>query len=120
MYAVVRSGGKQYRVAEGDQLEVERLEGAGVELTPLLVVDGNKVISTPADLAKFTVKADIVGEAKGKKINGFTYKRTTNQRRRYGHRQHYSVIEVRSIGAPKRTTKKAAATEPAEEKEAAK
>jgi large subunit ribosomal protein L21 len=68
-----------------------------VSLTPVLVVDGDTVLSTPSDLAKASVKAKVIGEAKGPKIDGFTYKRRTNQRRRFGHRQRYSVVEITNI-----------------------
>jgi len=104
MYAVIRTGGKQYRVAEGERLDVELLGDADdtVELSPVLIVDGDRVVSKAADLAKAKVKATIVGEAKGPKITGFTYKNKTNQRKRWGHRQHYSTIEITGItGVPK-------------------
>jgi large subunit ribosomal protein L21 len=100
MYAVIASGGKQERVAEGQQVHLELLgadQGSEVQLTPVLLVDGDSVLATPADLAGATVTAKVVGTAKGPKIDGFTYKRRTNQRRRYGHRQHYSVVEITSI-----------------------
>jgi len=100
MYAVIRTGGKQYRVEPGQRLEVERLgaeSDAEVELAPVLLVDGDRVRATPADLGGATVRARIVGDAKGPKIRGFVYKNKTNQRRRWGHRQHYSVIEVTEI-----------------------
>jgi large subunit ribosomal protein L21 len=100
MYAVIATGGKQERVAEGQKLQVELLgedDGAEVTLRPVLVVDGADVRSTPAQLAAASVTARVVGTAKGPKIDGFTYKRRTNQRRRWGHRQHYSVIEITSI-----------------------
>jgi len=102
MYAVVKTGGKQYRVTQGQRLDVERLPGgeaAGQSLTftPLLVVDGTSVLSTPSQLGGATVSARVVGEAKGPKIDGFTYKNKTNQRRRWGHRQKYSTIEITGI-----------------------
>src|SRR5688500_15918452 len=100
MYAVIASGGKQERVAEGQQVQVELLgaeEGSEVTLTPVLVVDGDTVLATPADLAGVKVTAKVVGTAKGPKIDGFTYKPKSNQRRRYGHRQQYSVLEITSI-----------------------
>ena len=113
MYAVIRTGGKQYRVEEGQQLEVERLPGDGeVQLSPVLVVDGDRVLATPDQLQAATVKAKVVGEAKGPKIKGFTYKSKTNQRKRWGHRQHYSVIEVTgiSVGGRKAAATKTSAT----------
>jgi large subunit ribosomal protein L21 len=98
MYAVIRTGGKQYRVSEGEQLDVERLSGDGdVSFTPVLLVDGENVIASPGDLAGASVSARIVGEAKGPKITGFTYENKTNQRRRWGHRQKYSTIEITGI-----------------------
>jgi large subunit ribosomal protein L21 len=99
MYAVIKTGGKQYRVSEGDQLEVERLgvtEGE-VSLTPVLLVDGDTVVSAPDALAKASVKANVLGEVKGPKITGFTYKNKTNSRRRWGHRQQYATIEITGI-----------------------
>lgn len=98
MYAVIRTGGKQYRVEEGQVLHVERsgAEGA-IELEPVLVVDGDAVLATPADLAGATVRARVVGEVKGPKIEGFTYKAKANQRRRWGHRQRLQAIEITSI-----------------------
>jgi large subunit ribosomal protein L21 len=104
MYAVISTGGKQYRVAEGERLEVELLGATDdeVELSPVLIVDGDRVVSGASDLAKAKVKATIVGESKGPKITGFTYKNKTNQRKRWGHRQHYSTIEITGItGVPK-------------------
>jgi large subunit ribosomal protein L21 len=100
VYAVVNSGGKQSRVAEGQRLAVELLgepTGAEVSLQPLLVVDGDAVAATPADLADATVTARVVGAEAGPKIRGGTYKNKTNQRRRYGHRQHYTTVEIVSI-----------------------
>ncbi|MCP3855889.1 MAG: 50S ribosomal protein L21 [Actinomycetia bacterium] len=99
MYAVIKTGGKQYRVSEGQQLQVERLAApeSEVELAPLLLVDGDSVLSTPAQLAGVSVKAKVVDEIRGPKINGFTYKNKTNQRRRWGHRQTLSTIEITGI-----------------------
>jgi len=97
MYAVIQTGGKQYRVAEGDRLDVELLDGDDVRLQPVLVVDGDEVLSTPAALGAASVQARVVGRAKGPKIRGFTYKNKSNQRRSWGHRQHYSTIEITAI-----------------------
>jgi large subunit ribosomal protein L21 len=97
MYAVVKTGGKQYRVAEGERLDIERVAGEDVTLQPILVVDGSDVLSTPAQLSGASVTARVVGEAKGPKINGFVYKNKTNARRRWGHRQHYTTIEITGI-----------------------
>jgi large subunit ribosomal protein L21 len=100
MYAVIASGGKQAKVSEGEQVHVELLDaeqGSEVSLTPVLVVDGDTVLATPAQLSGATVTGKVVGWAQGPKIDGFTYKRRTNQRRRYGHRQKYHVVEITSI-----------------------
>jgi large subunit ribosomal protein L21 len=100
MYAVIASGGKQNRVAEGEQVHLELLDaeqGSEVSLTPVLVVDGDTVLATPAQLSGASVTGRIVGWAQGPKIDGFTYKKRTNQRRRFGHRQKYHVVEITSI-----------------------
>ena len=99
MYAVIKTGGKQYRVAEGDRLEVELLGADGdVSFSPLLVVDGERTITGSA-LAAASVAGRVVGEAKGPKITGFTYRPKSRGRRRWGHRQHYSVVEITGITA---------------------
>lgn len=97
MYAVVKAGGKQYRVNEGQRLDIERVEGSEVFLDPVLVVDGDDVRSTPEQLAGALVRARVVGEAKGPKVTGFTYKAKKNSGRRWGHRQRYSTIEIVGI-----------------------
>ncbi len=102
MYAVIKSGGKQTRVAEGERVNVERLGAAvgdDVTLAPVLVVDGDTVLSTPDELSGASVAARVVGEAKGPKITGFTYKNKTRSRRRWGHRQKYDTIEITGIAA---------------------
>ena len=100
MYAVISTGGKQAKVAEGQRLDVELLGaeiGAEVTFTPVLVVDGATVVASPGQLASSSVAARVVGDAKGPKVRGFTYKNKSNQRRRWGHRQHYSTIEITGI-----------------------
>ena len=100
MYAVIASGGKQAKVSEGEQVHVELLDaeqGSEVSLTPVLVVDGDTVLATPAQLSGASVTGKVVGWAQGPKIDGFTYKKRTNQRRRFGHRQKYHVVEITSI-----------------------
>ncbi len=98
MYAVIKTGGKQYRVSEGERLDVERLDSdqGEVTFTPLLLVDGETVVSGTG-LAGAKVTARVVAEAKGPKITGFRYKAKTNQRRRWGHRQKLSTIEITGI-----------------------
>lgn len=100
MYAVIATGGKQEKVSTGQQVQVELLDaadGSVVTFAPVLVVDGTNVLSTPEQLSKAKVTAKVIGMAAGPKIDGFTYKRRTNQRRRFGHRQKYSVIEITNI-----------------------
>ncbi|MPY96056.1 MAG: 50S ribosomal protein L21 [Acidimicrobiia bacterium] len=98
MYAVIKAGARQYRVEEGQQLDVDLLGDAEqVEFTPVLVVDGDTVLATPADLGGAKVTARVLGEHKGEKITGFTYKPKSNQRRRWGHRQRFHTIEITGI-----------------------
>jgi large subunit ribosomal protein L21 len=100
MYAVIQTGGKQYRVAQGDRIDVERLDAGSdgeVALRPVMLVDGDDVLATPSQLSGATVSGRVVGDAKGPKIRGFTYKNKSNQRKRWGHRQHYSTIEITAI-----------------------
>jgi large subunit ribosomal protein L21 len=100
MYAVIASGGKQEKVSTGQQVHLELIEGetgAEISLTPVLLVDGDTVLATADQLAGASVTGKLLGTTKGPKINGFTYKRRTNNRRRYGHRQNYSVVEITSI-----------------------
>ena len=118
MYAVIRTGGKQYKVEAGQRLEVERVgaaEGSEIELSPILLVDGDTVLATPKQLEGSVVKARVVGETRGPKIDGFVYKPKSNNRRRFGHRQDLSVLEITDVGAskPKRAAKKKAATDDA-------
>ena len=97
MYAVIQTGGKQYKVAEGDRLDVELLDGDDVTLQPVLLVDGEQVLSTKSSLSGVSVTARVVGYAKGPKIKGFTYKSKTRSRRSWGHRQKYTLIEITGI-----------------------
>lgn len=99
MYAVIATGGKQYRVAEGERLEVERLGAVDstVDLSPVLLVDGDSVLATPEQLASASVSAKVVDETRGPKIEGFTYKNKSRVRRKWGHRQTYSTIEITGI-----------------------
>jgi large subunit ribosomal protein L21 len=124
MYAIIRAGGKQAKVQSGDVIEIERVKGDSDKLTfaPLLVVDdeGNAVSDRDV-LAKATVNAKILGESVGPKIDIFKYKNKTGYRRRQGHRQKYTQIEITEIklpGSKGRTTAKKAPAENAEESKA--
>jgi large subunit ribosomal protein L21 len=102
MYAVINAGGKQERVEVGELVDVELLDvspGDELSLTPLLVVDGDEVVTSADALAARSVKATVLGETKGPKIVGFTYKSKANQRKRYGHRQRYTTLEITAIGS---------------------
>lgn len=112
MYAVIRTGGKQYKVAAGDVIEVERLKIKGddptLTLTPLFVVDdGGNAISGADKLADFKVGVKVVGDTKGDKITVFKYRNKSGYASKTGHRQQYSMIEITSIGSekPKKTEK---------------
>ena len=101
VYAIVRCGGRQEKVALNNVVTVDKLDGAAGEsitLTALLVVDGDRVISDPAEVGRYQVTADIVGDAAGPKINMIQYRNKTGYRRRLGHRQKYTQVRITSIG----------------------
>ena len=100
MYAIVKTGGKQYKVAVGDVIEVEKVlggPGGPVALPALLVVDGASVTSDAAALAGVTVSGEIVAHTKGPKINIMKYKNKTGYKRRLGHRQKHTRVRVTAI-----------------------
>ena len=111
MYAIVRCGGRQEKVALDDVVTVDKLPGevgSSITLAALLVVDGERVISDPAEVGRYQVTADIVGDAAGPKINMIQYKNKTGYRRRLGHRQRYTQVRITGIGSdtkPKTTAK---------------
>ena len=99
MYAIVKTGGKQYKVAEGDLVKVEKIEGepgSSVALTPVLVVDGANV-TTGDKLASVNVNAEIVEHVRGPKIRGMHSRNKTGYKRRFGHRQTLTVLKVTGI-----------------------
>jgi large subunit ribosomal protein L21 len=118
MYAIIRAGGKQAKVQSGDVIEIERVKGDAENLSfaPLLVVDdkGNAV-SDRDILAKATVTAKVLGGSQGPKVDIFKYKNKTGYRRRQGHRQKYTQIEITEIKLPGASKAKTAA-KPAEDK----
>ena len=100
MYAIIRAGGKQAKVRSGDGIQVERVKNAGetIEFRPLLVVDDDgNTFSSPSDLENATVTAKVLGEVKGDKVEIFKYKPKTGYRRRMGHRQTYTQLEITGI-----------------------
>jgi large subunit ribosomal protein L21 len=120
MYAIIRSGGKQAKVQEGDVIDVERLRGEDeISFTPLLVVDDEgKVFSRRDELASAKVVTRVVGEGAGQKVDIFKYKAKTGYRRSQGHRQTFTTLEITEILPPEGAVKQKAAakkTEPAKE-----
>ncbi len=112
MYAIVRCGGRQEKVALDDVVTVDKLDGkagSSITLTALLVVDGDRVISDPAEVGRYQVTADIVGDAAGPKINMIQYRNKTGYRRRLGHRQKYTQVRITGIGTEAKAGAKASA-----------
>ena len=111
MFAIVRTGGKQYRVAAGDKIVVEKLAGeAGETITlgdVLLAGDGGELKSTDG----LTVSAEIIAQAKGEKVTVFKKKRRHNYRRKRGHRQQHTILRILGIGDQKAAAPKKAAAE---------
>jgi hypothetical protein len=101
MYAIVQTGGKQYKVEQGQALYVEKLDaavGETVELPVLMVVDGEKTtVGTPV-VEDVVAKAKVVAHGKSKKVIVFKYKPKKNYRKKTGHRQPYTKIEIESLG----------------------
>ncbi|MFW2513431.1 50S ribosomal protein L21 [Demequina sp. SO4-13] len=100
VYAIVKAGGRQEKVSEGDIIVVDRLKAAAgdsVQLPALLHVDGDKVTSDAAALAKITVTAEVVRDERGPKIDILKYKNKTGYRRRIGHRQDLTRLKVTGI-----------------------
>jgi large subunit ribosomal protein L21 len=104
VYAIVRCGGRQEKAAVDDVLTVDTLAGevgASVTLPAVLVVDDGNVISDPAELGRYQVTAEIMGDIAGPKINMIHYRNKTGYRRRLGHRQRYTQVKITGISAGK-------------------
>jgi large subunit ribosomal protein L21 len=114
MFAVVRTGGKQYRVAPGDKIVVEKLDGnAGDTITlgdVLLAGDGSELKKTDG----LKVSAEIIAQAKGEKVTVFKKRRRHNYRRKKGHRQQHTILRITAIGDHKAEKKAAPKAEKAE------
>jgi large subunit ribosomal protein L21 len=105
MYAIVKTGGKQYKVAVGDVVTVEKLDaapGASVALPAILLVDGTDVTTDAGALAAVAVTGEILGQVKGPKIKIHKYKNKTGYHKRIGHRQKLSQIRVTGIESGKK------------------
>jgi len=100
VYAIVRSGGRQHKVAVGDIVEIDKVEakaGDSVALTPLLLVDGDKITTDAKKLGKASVTAEVIAETKGPKIRIIKFKNKTGYKKRQGHRQRYTQVKVTGI-----------------------
>jgi large subunit ribosomal protein L21 len=100
VYAVIATGGKQYRVTPGQKLTVEKLTGDvgdSVELRPVMVVDDSGDVTTGSDLGDRAIKATITGHDRGERIRVFTYKNKSRQHKRRGHRQYRTTITIDEI-----------------------
>jgi large subunit ribosomal protein L21 len=119
-YAIVESGGKQYRVEKGDAVVVDRLpedEGAKVTLRPVMYRADKQVVLEPGELEKVKVEAKVAEHLRGDKVRIFKYKPKKGYRRRAGHRSELTKLEVTDV---KMLTRKPAAKKPAAKKPAAK
>jgi large subunit ribosomal protein L21 len=104
VYAIVRAGGRQEKVAVGDVVQIDKVDGepgSTITLPALLVVDGEAVTSDAKALAGVTVTAEVVGAVKGPKITIMKFKNKTGYRKRQGHRQKYTEVKVTGIAAGK-------------------
>ncbi len=120
-FAIVETGGKQYRVEPGSKLRVETLKaepGSTIELTNVLAIasDGEVSLGTPA-VENARVVAEVLGHGKGKKIIIFKYKAKTRYRRKNGHRQGYTELKVKDILLEKAEKKRRRRTKKSEESE---
>jgi large subunit ribosomal protein L21 len=104
MYAIVKTGGKQYKVAEGDVIEVEKLAGTpgdALTLAAVLLVDGDNLVTEAAKLANVTVDAEVLEHTKGPKIRIHKFKNKTGYHKRQGHRQPLTRVKVTGISSGK-------------------
>jgi len=100
MYAIVATGGKQYKVTEGDTIEVEKLEGevgTSVELPVVLLVNDKAIVSDAKKLAKASIAAEIVDQFKGEKVVVFKFKKRKGYKRTRGHRQNLTRLRIMKL-----------------------
>src|SRR5947209_13662415 len=115
MYAIVKTGGKQYRVEQGQSLLVEKLAGSdgdSLALQPLLYVDGSTVVDGGSDLEKVTVSARVVAQERGPKLRVVKFKPKRGYKRRTGHRQDLTRIEVTEISLATAKSKRSSSPKP--------
>ena len=109
MFAVVRTGGKQYRVAAGDKIVVDKIDGeagASISLDVLLAGEGSEL----RDAGSIAVAAEVIAQAKGEKVIVFKKRRRHNYRRRNGHRQQHTILKIVSVGGQTAEDRAAAAS----------
>ena len=120
MYAIVKTGGKQYKVAPGDILEIEKLNyepGEKVALDAICIVDGEKVEADPAAAAMTKVEAIVLDQFKGEKQLVFKFKKRKNYKKMRGHRQNLTRVRIESVGSAKAPAAKTAAKKQAAKSE---
>ena len=98
MYAIVKTGGKQYKVAPGDRINIEKLDAEVGELPVICVVDGETVEADPAKAAATKVVATVIEQFKGEKVLVFKFKKRKNYKKLRGHRQQLTRVEIKSVG----------------------
>ena len=102
MYAIIATGGKQYKVAEGDIIKVEKLgveEGATFTFDQVLAVSDKELKIGDPTVSGATVEAEVLGDGKGKKVIVYKYKRKTGYHKKNGHRQQYTAVKINKIKA---------------------
>lgn len=107
MYAIVKTGGKQYKVAPGDKINIEKLPlevGETTEFETICVVDGDKLVADPAEAAKTKVTATVIEQFRGDKQIIFKFKKRKNYKKLRGHRQHLTRVRIDSVGSAKAET----------------
>ena len=118
MYAIVSTGGKQYKVAEGDVISIEKLEGepgTAVKFDALFLNDGKKAVVDAEALAKVEVEGEILEQYRDKKVIVFKFRRRKRYQRKRGHRQYLTKVRITKISAGAKKAAKAEAAEPAAE-----
>ena len=102
MYAVIKTGGKQYTVRQGDSLKVEKIdlaEGESIEFAPMMIGDGDEISVGAPSVAGASVSAEIASHGRGKKIDIIKFRRRKHHRKQMGHRQSYTELKITSISA---------------------